>query len=94
MKTKGLTLVCYDISRDGTRNKLADALEKIGTRVQFSVFEVRGQRRKLERICRQFALSLRAGDSIRLYPLAQKDFGSVQVFGDGPPVEAEEFYLF
>ena len=32
-------LVCYDISADKRRNKVAKACESYGTRVQFSVFE-------------------------------------------------------
>jgi len=32
-------LVCYDISSDKRRNKVAKACESYGTRIQFSVFE-------------------------------------------------------
>ncbi len=89
----GITVVCYDITSDAVRGRLASQLEEIGTRVQYSIFEVRGQMIALNKICVKSSLLLRSGDSIRLYPLAKAAFQRVKIFGDGPKVEDQDFYM-
>lgn len=69
------TLVVYDISDDGLRNKLAELLKDLGfTRIQKSAFlgEVSEQeRRDLE--ARIMRLGLGEGDVVDIFPICERD---------------------
>jgi CRISPR-associated protein Cas2 len=43
-------LVCYDVSSDKRRDKIAKACESYGTRIQFSVFECPLDELRLQRL--------------------------------------------
>ncbi len=46
-------LVCYDVTEDRERNRVAKVVEAFGLRIQFSVFECRLSRTALADLCRQ-----------------------------------------
>ena len=55
-------LVCYDVTDDRERNRVAKVVEAFGLRIQFSVFECRLCRTALANLCRQLeSLQLTTG---------------------------------
>lgn len=55
-------LVCYDVTEDRERNRVAKVVEDYGLRIQFSVFECRLSRSALAELRRQLeALQLTTG---------------------------------
>lgn len=88
-----LHVICYDIENDCRRRRLARLLEKQAIRVQRSVFELRSRERKAQRLASQAARHLGPGDSLRVYTLDRGDRQRCRVYGPGPRVEEQNFYL-
>ena len=91
--TEFLIVFSYDIERDANRRRVAKLLEENGTRVQYSVFEVRmtldGARCLLNRLDRERM----DGDSIRMYVLTEQGRERSQTKGGAPIGEKTEFWL-
>ena len=75
-------LVCYDITDNKRRTKIANILEGYGSRVQYSVFECvltsqqyKELRQKLWRIFRK------KEDSLRFYCISRHTFKHIEVWG-------------
>jgi len=88
-------LIAYDIPNDKRRNKIADALEDYGRRVQYSVFEVwldTADKRKLLR--RLNELIVENEDSIRLYRLCADCQQRLQILGLGDTPQAPGVMIF
>ena len=82
----------YDISSSSRRRKVARVLEDQATRVQYSVFEARMDRRRAEAVARQAASFLDEGDSLRVYAVGADGMRRSEVFGDGVSLETAEGY--
>jgi CRISPR-associated endonuclease Cas2 len=70
-------LICFDIEHDKTRNRISRYLEKVGVRVQGSVFEVvlrkESQRNSLMKALKKIvAQNEDAGADIRFYKLNEQ----------------------
>ncbi len=63
----GFVVISYDISDDGTRTKVANLLLDYGTRVQYSVFELLIDEKKLDELVERLKPFPECGDSIRIY---------------------------
>ena len=87
-------VVCYDISEDRTRDRLATKLLDLGSRIQESVYEAcldeEGFGRMIERIGK---VPLADTDRVRIYQVCQKCAESVQIYGPGELTRDPEFYL-
>ncbi len=67
-----LWLICYDVSDDRQRSRVAETLEECGTRVQKSVFEVEASSAQIGRLAARLERLLDlATDSLRSYPLCE-----------------------
>lgn len=88
-----LHVVVYDVTSDKTRGRVARGLEELGVRVQRSVFEARGDTDAILRAVEKLALTLDAGDSIRVYPLPHSSIALVEVFGSAVRPENGDYYL-
>jgi len=88
-----LHVVCYDIASDRLRDRVAGKLEKLGVRVQKSVFEVRGPHARFMQQIESIALQLEPGDSIRAYPLPARAVAQTRTYGSAVPPEAFDFFL-
>jgi len=65
-------LVCYDVSDDKVRERVAKVLLGYGNRVQYSVFEVSVRSpAELERLCAQLRAVADESADIRLYRLCE-----------------------
>jgi len=67
-------LVTYDISETRQRSRAAKILEDFGDRVQLSVFEIPGVDHESWQMCwarLKKNITLKAGDSIRVYVLCE-----------------------
>jgi len=84
-----LRVLCYDVSSDRRRRKIARVLEERASRVQLSVFEARLNANALSRLVARVEKHLQAGDSLRVYTIARAGERHCQVYGAGVPVEAE-----
>lgn len=67
-----LWIICYDVSEDRRRLRVAEALEESGSRVQKSVFEVEASSGQIGRLrARLERLIDSTTDSVRSYPLCE-----------------------
>lgn len=90
-----LWLLCYDISDDNQRQRLARMLEGWGIRVQYSVFECElapSELRHLRGLVQDFIDEKQ--DSLRWYPLCEACIGKGQSLGKGiEPGEGTAYHL-
>lgn len=94
MSHKLLYLICYDITNDRLRARIAAVLEEHGTRVQGSVFELWLSHGQARRLGDRLGNMLESGDSLRLYPLSRGALRNAQHFGRGGPPDPGDFLLF
>ncbi|WP_321337189.1 CRISPR-associated endonuclease Cas2 [Breoghania sp.] len=86
-------IFCYDISCSRRRAKVSDVLEQAGTRVQFSVFEVRMTRKKATALLDRLGRIRENSDSVRMYCLTEQGRKFSDARGGAPIPEAQEFWL-
>lgn len=84
-----LRVLCYDVTSDSRRRKVAQTLEDRASRVQYSVFETRLTDAALLRLVREIEKLLGPGDSLRVYTIGRTGERHCSVHGDGAPIEAE-----
>jgi CRISPR-associated protein Cas2 len=84
-----LRVLCYDVTCDRRRRRIAKLLEAKASRVQFSVFEARLTENQTTRLSRSVEAHLAAGDSLRVYTIGRSGERHCQVYGSGVPIEAE-----
>lgn len=87
-----LRVLCYDVSSDARRRKIAKILENSASRVQFSVFEARLTPKALHRVVQQVQGHLGKGDSLRVYSVGVAGERHCEVYGNGVPIEADGGY--
>lgn len=87
-----LRVLCYDISSDKRRRRVAAILEDHGTRVQESVFEGRMSSSRLARIVDKVKDRLEANDSLRIYTVGKSGERLSIVVGEGAPMETATGY--
>jgi CRISPR-associated protein Cas2 len=93
MAREMLFVFAYDVSRDHIRRRIASRLERRGTRVQESVFEVRTTQERAERLLRSLDRERMAEDAVRMYCLTEEGRQRSRAAG-GPPIpERTEFWL-
>ena len=87
-------VVCYDIPSNKRRNRVAQALEGFGYRVQKSVFECEVSARQMEKMKERIARRTKASeDSVRYYTLCASCLGKIEVVGTGEVRRAEPFFV-
>jgi CRISPR-associated protein Cas2 len=84
-----LRILCYDISCNKRRRRVATLLEDQATRVQESVFEARLTNRKLSTLVKALARVIDTPDSLRVYTIGKSGEGHCTVLGMGIPIEIE-----
>ena len=87
-----LTVFAYDVSSDKSRRKVARVLEKVASRVQGSVFEVRMTAARAKRTGAAIAPHLGPGDSLRVYAVGAAGQARSRVWGDAAPYEDDADY--
>lgn len=87
-----LIVVSYDLPDDRRRTRLAHALKDFGERVQYSVFECRGDRLDLLREKINKLIDPKE-DSVRIYRLCQECRGKVEILGLGEAAEDPDVYV-
>jgi CRISPR-associated protein Cas2 len=78
-------VVAYDVGDDRARVRIAGVLERVGLRVQKSVFECRLEAKDLERLLRRLERELTAvggAGNVRLYRLCADCYGASQGLGE------------
>lgn len=88
-RNQKLRVLCYDVSSNKRRRKIARLLEDVASRVQYSVFETRMSQKALARVVRQVEEHLEKGDSLRVYTIARPGERHCEVRGSGVPIEKE-----
>lgn len=84
-----LRVLCYDVSSDARRRKIARVLEDSASRVQYSVFEARLNPVALRKVVAKVKAHLDKGDSLRVYTIGVTGERQCEVFGSGAPIEAD-----
>lgn len=86
-------MICYDITENRVRGRVAKILEKIGRRLQYSVFcveitekECQGLRQELLRLTESSKKSL-----LMIIPLCSSCYSRIWI--EGKPLEQEESYV-
>ena len=89
-----LYVVCYDVSDDRIRDRLAGKLLDYGVRIQESVFECvlddPGFAAMLEQLER---IALTDTDRVRIYRLCSKCVAAIRIYGPGEVTTIPDFYL-
>jgi CRISPR-associated protein Cas2 len=95
VKKTMLWLVCYDISDDRRRLKLAKRIEQRCQRVQRSVFECPLDEKTLSKQLEKYWLPLLnlEVDNLRVYPLDATAKLRTRVFGSPRPYEPPDFVI-
>ncbi|MBD2580131.1 CRISPR-associated endonuclease Cas2 [Oscillatoria sp. FACHB-1406] len=77
-----LYLICYDITNDSRRTKVAKLLEAYGLRIQKSVFEVIADEQQYSKLAQKLSklLDLKQ-DQLRFYPLSERCRRDVKILG-------------
>ena len=88
-----LTVITYDVSRDGPRNKVAAMLEKTMTRVQVRVFEGYLSQADIKALATRLELELDEGDSVRIYAVTAAGRAKSLVLGQLAMSEPGDFWL-
>ena len=88
-----LRVFTYDISRDRNRERVAALLAEIAVRVQFSVFEGRVTDGELDRLMARLEPWFEAGDSLRVYSIAEPQLPQCRRIGGPPFSERHDFWL-
>lgn len=87
-------LVAYDISHNGRRTKLHNALKDFGTPVQYSVFECLLTPQENQKMRQAVARIIKPRvDQVRFYPLCQSCLKRVEVTS-GPELLHQTTFLF
>ncbi|PWW03813.1 CRISPR-associated protein Cas2 [Hoeflea marina] len=88
-----LIVISYDISRDSLRNRVSGMLEKLGVRVQYSVFELRLTQAAADALFSRLDLLRDPGDSLRMYVLPEDGRKNSKSAGGAPISPAEDYFL-
>ncbi|WP_333825045.1 CRISPR-associated endonuclease Cas2 [Pinisolibacter sp.] len=89
-----LRVLCYDVTSDQKRRRIAKVLEEGASRVQYSVFETRLTGSALDRLIAAATAHLGPGDSLRVYTIDRAGERHCTVHGSGVPIETEaDFWL-
>lgn len=90
-----LYVVCYDVTSDRIRTRLANDLMNFGARLQGSVFEVRVTHSRFEDLMRMLgAVQLDDDDSIAVYPIHVDAARKIVYFGKEPGLDVPDFFIF
>ncbi len=83
---RGFYLITYDVPDDKRRTKAARALEALGERVQYSVFEAWLTPRELAELKKKLRRLLNEEeDSLRIYALCADCQRQIETWGRGQP---------
>lgn len=74
-------VIAYDVANDKRRKRIADALEAVLTRVQFSVFEGDVPEDILDKAVRTTLTHLEDTDSLRVYKLCAMCAKRIDAYG-------------
>ena len=87
-------LISYDIANDKRRNKIAKILVKNGNRVQYSVFEVIVNKKRIDKVIAKMKKVIDfKEDSIRIYKLCSICAKGIEIIGQGEVTKDEDFYI-
>jgi len=87
-------LISYDISNDKRRNRVAKILVNVGTRVQYSVFEIIVNKLRLEKTLFKLKKVVNLDeDSIRLYHFCPTCMTGIEIIGQGKVTKDEDYYI-
>ena len=83
---KHMHLIAYDITRNKTRNRVAELLEQYGTRINLSVFECMITHRQKQEIIRQISELINPKtDSVRIYFICSACYAKSIIIGRPDP---------
>jgi CRISPR-associated protein Cas2 len=88
-----LIVICYDVSSDRARRKVAARLEEVAVRVQESVFETRMRAARAHGLGDELAKLLGPRDSLRLYTVGRGGLAASRAWGAVPMAGAEDFWV-
>lgn len=89
-----LHVVCYDISSDALRNRMARRLLDFGVRIQESVFECVLTEELFGRMMVALQrIPLEKTDRVRVYRICRGCVERIQIYGPGEVTEDAAFYI-
>ena len=89
-----LVVVCYDISEDATRTRMANCLLNFGVRIQESVFEAVLEKGHFERLIGAVErITLGESDRVRVYRVCARCVNEITIIGFGEVTRDPDFYL-
>lgn len=91
-KSTKLRIICYDISDNRRRRRVAYILEEYASRVQFSVFESRLTDARLRKLMKKLNAVIQGDDSLRVYSISKIGERYCKVYGKGVSIEPDAGY--
>jgi CRISPR-associated protein Cas2 len=90
-----LWLVCYDITDNKRRTKLAKRMERYCERVQKSIFECPLDDKTITKQLEKYWIPLLnlQEDNLRVYPLDETAKSRTRVYGSPPPYEPPDYIV-
>ncbi len=85
-------LVCYDISSNKYRKKVADILLNYGKRIQYSVFECRLDKKRYQELCDELKIlanQCKEDINIRIFEIGKDEYAKGIVIGNPDFISAE-----
>lgn len=87
-------LVCYDVTDDHRRNRIADTLKDYGARIQFSVFLADLDDALTLRMIEALKREIDAGqDKVHIFPLCRACSAKALMLGLADTPKDEAFYI-
>lgn len=85
-------MICYDMTSNKKRRKVAEILKDYGRRVQYSVFECEISRRQFEVLYAKLADLAEGMDdgNIRIYQIAKEEMEKIAILGNASCVREED----
>jgi CRISPR-associated protein Cas2 len=94
MSQQTLTIICFDVANDKRLRKIANELENVGQRVQYSVFECYLDPTELQqlKVCLQTLMDEQE-DHVRYYQLCNQDRGKILIDGIGEVTPNHDYHF-
>lgn len=93
-QTTMIMVFAYDVRTDRRRRRIAGMLERIGVRVQRSVFEVVMKPPDADALGMRIAAELGEADSLRVYAVDAHGYRRTRTYGVTPMVTRGDYHVF
>lgn len=88
-----LRVIAYDITSDARRENVAEVLEEIAARVQYSVYEARLTHEQTRRLMARLKRLIASDDNLRIYTIPDTMLARCEAVGGVPIADGAAYWL-